>query len=117
VHVRTVLSSANGADVIDQLVRVYGRDADDVHAYLALLATAGLEVAPVTESVGFHAGRLRARYYHRQRMPVSLPDCIAAATALNRRQPLATSDPALAQLVRAEAGQVQGIPDSNGTLP
>ena len=113
----TVLSAANAAEVIDQLIRVYGRDADDVHADVALLANSCLEIAPVTESHGFDAGRLRARYYHRQRMPVSLADCIAAATALDRRQPLATSDPALAELVRAEAGIVHGLPDSNGKLP
>lgn len=114
---RTVLSAANAAEVIDQLVRVHGREADDVHADLALLAHAGLEIAPVTESLGLHAGRLRARCYHPQRMPVSLADCIAAATALEQRRPLATSDPALAELVRAEAGEVHGLPDRNGRLP
>ncbi|MFZ0835593.1 MAG: PIN domain-containing protein [Mycobacterium sp.] len=114
---RTVLSAANAAEVVDQLVRVYGRDADYVHGDLALLTHAGLETAPVTDSLGFHAGRLRARHYHRQRMPVSLADCIAAATALDRRQPLATSDPALAELVRAEAGEIRGLPDSTGKRP
>lgn len=113
----TALSAANAAEVVDQLVRVYGRDADDVHADLALLANAGMEIVPVTESLGFHAGRLRARYYHRQRMPVSLADCMAAATALDRRKPLATSDPPLAQLIRAESGNVHGLPDSSGKLP
>jgi len=34
----TVLSAVNAAEVLDQLVQVYGRDADDVHADLALLA-------------------------------------------------------------------------------
>jgi predicted nucleic acid-binding protein len=68
---RTVLSTANAAEVIDQLVRVYGREAD----------------------------------------------CIAAATALDRSRPLATSDAALAELVRAEAGEVPGLPDRNGRLP
>ncbi len=113
----TVLSAASAAEVVDQLVRVYGRDADDVHADLALLASAGMEIVPVTESLGFHAGRLRARYYHRQRMPVSLADCMAAATALDRRKPLATSDPPLAQLIWAKSGNVHGLPDSSGKLP
>ena len=117
LHDPTVLSAINAAEVVDQLVRVYRRDADDVHADLALLASAGMEIVPITESLGFHAGRLRARYYHRQRMPVSLADCMAAATALDRRKPLATSDPPLAQLVRAESGNVHGLPDSSGKLP
>ncbi len=37
----TVLSAANAAEIIDQLVRVHGRDADDVHGDLALLTYAG----------------------------------------------------------------------------
>lgn len=113
----TILSAVNAAEVIDQLVRVYGREADDVHADLALLANDGLAIEPVTVQVGLHAGHLRARYYHRERMPVSMADCVAAATAFSYRRPLVTSDPALADLVRAEHGQVHGLPDSNGRLP
>jgi predicted nucleic acid-binding protein len=113
----TILSAVNAAEVIDQLVRVYKRDGDAVHAHLALLANDGLRIEPVTGAVGLHAGHLRARYYHRERMPVSMADCVAAATALSNRRPLATSDSALAHLVRAEDGQVHGLPDSNGRLP
>jgi PIN domain nuclease of toxin-antitoxin system len=113
----TILSAANAAEVLDQLVRVYGRDADDVHADLALLANAGMHLAPVTADAALLAGRLRARHYHRQRMAVSLADCIAAATALSERRPLATADPALAALVRTEGGKIHGLPDSAGRTP
>lgn len=113
----TILSSVNAAEVVDQLVGVYGRNGDDVHADLALLANDGLTIEPVSADVGLHAGHLRARYYHRERMSVSMADCVAAATALSNRRPLATSDSALAHLVRAEDGQVHGLPDSNGRLP
>lgn len=113
----TTLSSVNAAEVLDQLVRVFGRDPDDVHADLALLSHAGMDIAPVSADLALHAGRLRARHYHRERMAVSLADCVAAATALTLRRPLATSDPALAVLVRAEGGLVHGLPDSKGQLP
>lgn len=113
----TVLSAANAAEVVDQLVRVYGRDADDVHADLALLSHAGMRIATVTADIGMLAGRLRARHYHRERMAVSLADCVAAATALSERLPLATADPALAALVRAEEGAVHALADSAGRLP
>lgn len=113
----TLLSAVKAAEVIDQLVRVYGRDRDDVHADLALLANDGLTIEPVTADVGMQAGHLRARYYHRQRMPVSMADCIAAATALSNQRSLATSDPPLADLMRAEGGQLHGLPDSNGRRP
>lgn len=113
----TTLSAANAAEVVDQLTRVYGSDPDDVHADLALLANAGMQLAPVTADLGLLAGRLRAKHYHRDRAAVSLADCIAAATALSSNRPLATSDPALAGVVRAEGGTIHGLPDSRGTSP
>jgi PIN domain nuclease of toxin-antitoxin system len=111
------LSAANAAEVVDQLTRVFGSDPDDVHADLALLANAGMNLVPVTPDLGLLAGRLRAKHYHRDRSAVSLADCIAAATALSLDRPLATSDPALAGVVRAEGGAVHGLPDSRGVLP
>lgn len=113
----TVLSAVNATEVVDQLVRVFGRDPDDVHADLVLLEHTGMRLAAVSTEVGLLAGRLRARHYHRERMAVSLADCIAAATALTIAAPLATSDPALAAMTRAEAGTVHGLPDSAGQLP
>ena len=111
------LSAANAAEVVDQLSRVFGSDPDDVHADLALLSIAGMEFVPVTPDLGFLAGRLRAKHYHRDRSAVSLADCIAAATALSLNRPLATSDPALAGVVRAEGGELHALPDSRGAIP
>ncbi|MGI8626397.1 MAG: PIN domain-containing protein [Geodermatophilaceae bacterium] len=117
LHDPTVLSAVNATEVVDQLVRIFGRDPDDVHADLVLLEYTGMHLAAVPTEVGLLAGRLRARHYHAQRMAVSLADCIAAATALTVARPLATSDPALAAMVRAEAGAVHGLPDSMGRVP
>jgi predicted nucleic acid-binding protein len=113
----TALSAANAAEVLDQLVRVFERDADDVHADLALLAAVGMKVVPVTGEIGLIAGRLRAKHYHRERMAVSLADCVAAATALTSQSQLATSDPALASLVRSEGGEICALVDSSGVRP
>jgi PIN domain nuclease of toxin-antitoxin system len=113
----TVLTAANAAEVFDQLVRVYQRDPDDVHADLALLANAGMQIVPVSADQGLLAGRLRARHYHRERCAVSLADCLAAAAALTARLSLATSDPALAALIRAENGTVHPLADSKGIEP
>ena len=113
----TVLSAVNAAEVVDQLVRVYGRVADDVHGDLAVLSHIGMDVAPVSAETGILAGRLRARHYHRERMAVSLADCVAAATALSLGRPLATSDPALAAMIRAEGNDVHALPDSRGRPP
>lgn len=113
----TTLSAVNATEVVDQLVRVFGRDPDDVQADLALLEHSGLHLAPVSAEIGILAGRLRARHYHRDRMAVSLADCVAAATALSAARSLATADPALAALMRTEAGTVHALPDSAGRLP
>jgi PIN domain nuclease of toxin-antitoxin system len=113
----TVLTSVDAAEVVDQLVRIFGRDPDDVHADLALLASAGMTIRSVSAELGLEAGRLRARHYHRERRAVSMADCIAAATALAEHRPLATSDPALAAVVRDEGGEVHPLPGSDGTRP
>lgn len=113
----TVLPAVNAAEVVDQLVRIFGRDADEVCADLALLSYAGMKVEWLSSEIATEAGRLRARHYHRQRRAVSLADCVAAATALALSRPLATSDPALAALVRDEGGEVHALPDSAGRLP
>jgi PIN domain nuclease of toxin-antitoxin system len=113
----TMLTAVNAAEVLDQLVRVYGRDADDVHADLAMLVHAGMQLGEVSAEVGMLAGRLRARHYHREYMAVSLADCVAAAAALPPGRPLATADPPLARLIRAEGGEIYALPDSKGHLP
>lgn len=113
----TVLSVINAAEVVDQLVRVYDRDPDDVHADIALLSHADMQLCPVSVDVGMLAGQLRARHDHRQRMAVSLADCVAAATALSSGRPLATADPGLAAVIRAEAGDLRALPDRAGRLP
>jgi PIN domain nuclease of toxin-antitoxin system len=113
----TVLTAANAAEVLDQLVRVYQRDPDDVHADLALLASAGMQIRPVNADVGLLAGRLRAKHYHRERAAVSLADCIAAAAAMTEQRSLATSDPALSSVLRAEGGTIHALADSRGHKP
>ncbi|HZI97722.1 MAG TPA: PIN domain-containing protein [Actinomycetales bacterium] len=113
----TVLPAVNAAEVIDQLVRVHQRDPDDIHADLALLSHAGMYLSPVTADAGMLAGRLRARHYHRERRAVSLADCVAAATALSTGRPLATADPALATMIRAEGGSLHALPSSAGRMP
>jgi PIN domain nuclease of toxin-antitoxin system len=113
----TVLTAANAAEVLDQLVRTHQRNADDVHADLALLASAGMQIIPMTADHGLLAGRLRARHYHRQRCQVSLADCAAGAAALSGQRALATSDPALAAVVRAEGGAIHPLSNSKGIKP
>lgn len=113
----TILTSVNAAEVLDQMVRVFGAAPDSVDADLALLNHAGLAIIAVTHEIGVEAGRIRARRYHRDRSAVSLADCVAASAALASHCPLATSDPALAEVLRAEGGKIHPLPDSKGRRP
>jgi PIN domain nuclease of toxin-antitoxin system len=117
LHAPTVLTSVNAAEVCDQMVRVFGSDPDAVEADLALLSYAGMTVLAASPELGMEAGRIRARRYHRDHAAISLADCFAASAALAGRQPLATADPALARVLRAEGGDVHPLPDSQGNRP
>lgn len=113
----TTLSAANQVEVIDRMIRVWGHPADDIEADLAMLADSGMATKPVDSALAVAAGLLRARHYHRESSPVSLADCITAATAIQARVPLATADPALAAMVRAVGGEVVALPDRRGRRP
>ena len=117
LHGPTILTSVNAAEVLDQMVRVFGSDPDGVEADLALLSHAGMTVQAVTHELGMEAGRIRARRYHRDRAAISLADCVAASTSLAVGRPLATADPALAAVLRAEGGDVHALPDGKGNRP
>jgi PIN domain nuclease of toxin-antitoxin system len=112
-----LITSVNLAEVLDQMVRVFGADPDGVEADLALLGHAGMTVLAVSHELGLEAGQIRARRYHRDRAAISLADCIAASAALAGRRPLATADPSLAAVLRAEGGEVHPLPDSKGQRP
>jgi PIN domain nuclease of toxin-antitoxin system len=112
-----LITSVNLAEVCDQMVRVFGADPDGVEADLALLCHAGMTVLAVSHELGMEAGRIRARRYHCDRASVSLAGCVAVSAALASRRPLATADPSLAAVLRAEGGEVHALPDSKGHRP
>ncbi|HRW02123.1 MAG TPA: PIN domain-containing protein [Tetrasphaera sp.] len=111
------INSVNLAEVVDQLVRVFGRPEDDVLADLALLQLTGMRVIPVDAAVATSAGLTRAANYGSKRCPVTMADCVAAATASATDAALATADPDLANVARAGGTPVVALPDSDGRLP
>ena len=92
------------AEVVDQMVRISDVPYPRLSGDLGLLRLSGLAIVSEDEGVARNAGRIRAEHYHRTRCPLSLGDVAAAATALDRKSPLATSDRALAAVVRVEGG-------------
>jgi hypothetical protein len=112
-HPRAHPADSVSAEVCDQMIRVFGSDPDAIEAGLALLGQAGTALVPVSPEMAIEAGRFRARRYHREHTAVSL----AAAAALAVQQPLATANPALVGVVRAEGGDIHPPPDSKGRRP
>lgn len=110
----TAIHPLNLAEVIDRMVRLAEADADEVEADVAVL---GVRIANANQTDLIDAGRWRARHYHREDRAVSLADCVAAVAAVRGAQPLATSDPGCAAMVREEGGTVMGLPDSTGARP
>jgi PIN domain nuclease of toxin-antitoxin system len=107
------ISSLNAAEVLDKLRRTGSSEAQ-VEADLRGL---GAEVVHPPEPVILEAGLLRGRHYHHRRCPVSLADCVAAAHSVQLAVPLATADPYLITVARAEEREVRPLPDSTGKRP
>lgn len=94
-----------------------GLEPAEVTASLEPLLDVGVSVVPVTKAIGIDAGRLRARHCRKRQADVSMADCVACSTALSCERALATADPGLAAMARAEGVQVVPLPDSLGPRP
>ncbi len=113
-HEEAVLTALGVAEVLDHLVRLAGADEDDAVLDLAQL---GLDSPPPLHGdLAVRAGLLRARHCHRKTRPVSLADCVAAATAQLAAWSLATADPHLLDMCRDEGVATIPLPDSNGQV-
>jgi hypothetical protein len=99
------------------MMRHGGLDADEAEVRMRLLIETGTQVIPVDDRIAARAGALRAAHYARTSWAVSLADCCALATSLELDIPLATADPALAQVARAQGCAVVALPDSRGVRP
>ena len=113
----TTLAAVNAAEVMDQMVRVWRQDSDEVEVALAMLARDGMTITDATASIAFEAGRLRATHYDKKLCSVSMADCFTAATALLGGRAVATSDPHLLAIMLAEKGKVHPLPARRGNSP
>ncbi|MBA2506254.1 MAG: hypothetical protein H0V29_09955 [Thermoleophilaceae bacterium] len=68
---------------------------------LRTVVDAGVELRAVDEAVGWPAGEVRSRHYHRTRSPLSLADCVALASC-RPGETLATGDDSLLRAATAE---------------
>ena len=111
-----VMSVANAAEVVDVLVRLRGFAADEAQAVVLSFLDELAAPVPVSLEIALDAGAIRGAASLRHQLDVSLADCIAIATA-GPGGSVATSDPALATVARAEGVEVIALPDSRGRRP
>jgi PIN domain nuclease of toxin-antitoxin system len=108
--------ATNLAEIVDGLVRKEGWSDTDVVERLGMVVGPIVEVRPVADTVGWRAGLLRARHYRRTSCPVSLADCVLLASARPGER-IATADPAVAAVARAEGIGLVPLPDTSGRRP
>lgn len=108
----------NITETFDRAMRVHGVSWSAVNDLVdRLKRVQRLSVVPLDEPIARRAGQLRATKYHRVRLPISLADCVAAATAESLSEPIATPDVHLAELSREIGVDVIALPDSSGRRP
>lgn len=107
------IAAINLGETADRMIRVHGADPFRVAGDIA---ECGIHITGLDSDLVLVAASLRAAHYHRVRRPVSLADCVAAALSLDRVARLATSDPALLDLVVDEGGLVEPLPGSDGSI-
>jgi PIN domain nuclease of toxin-antitoxin system len=111
------IATPNLAEVVDVLIRVRGHTSGSVDAALVPLLATTIEVLPLEEPEARRAAVLRAGHYHRQRSPLSLADCFLLAIAERKGAEIATSDPPVARVARAEGIALEPLPDARGRRP
>lgn len=107
-----VLTALGLAEVIDHLVRVVGTSDEDAVLDVAQLGLS--DAPPVDADLALRAALRRAGHYHRTSRAISLADCVAAEAARMIGTGLATADPHLLDLCRAEGIATTPLPDSIG---
>jgi predicted nucleic acid-binding protein len=113
----TVATSLNVAEAVDVAARVYGASEEAVRGAIELLvANDLLTISAPDTATGFRAAHLRIAYYRRRDRALSLADCFLLASAAHEDH-VATSDPAVAEVARAEGIDVVALPDSSGRRP
>ncbi|MBA2460997.1 MAG: PIN domain-containing protein [Actinobacteria bacterium] len=109
------ISSVNLAELIDQLVRVDGRDPQRVDALVQPLVDEKLRVRSPSGADAWRAALIRARYYDRKTCALSLADCFLLAATGD--ESIATSDQPVAGVARAEGVTLIALPNSAGERP
>jgi PIN domain nuclease of toxin-antitoxin system len=110
------MAAANLFEASERLMRLYGWTPTDTSEQLGQLVGKHIRVVALDEGVAWRGAVIRARYYHRDTCELSLADCVLLASA-EPDDSVATSDPAVAAVARAEGIGLIALPDSSGKRP
>jgi predicted nucleic acid-binding protein len=109
--------AVNLAETVDISQRVHGIPSDEVRDVLEPLFVDGVLSLVVSEAAqAWSAATLRVNHYGKEAQ-LSLADCFLLAHAVAAAEPIATSDPPLANVARIEGIEVIALPDSSGARP
>ncbi len=110
-------SVLNIAEAVDVACRVYGANEPAMRGAVELLvASELLAVSLPSVEAGYRAAQLRIACYRRRERALSLADCFLLAAAGSEDR-IATADPVVAEVARAEGIEVVALPDSAGLRP
>jgi predicted nucleic acid-binding protein len=108
----------NLGEVLDVCQRMHGVSEGEIRSVVEPLLLAGRLTAVTSGTTeAWRAADMRAKYYDRKARPLSLADCLLLAHAKTDGDEIATADPAVAEVARAEGLPVHPLPDSTGKRP
>jgi predicted nucleic acid-binding protein len=108
----------NLCEVVDVCRRTYGVAEGELRGVIEPLLLSGtLTPLPSGMPEAWRAADLRATYYDQRARALSLADCLLLAHAAIGGSELATADPAVAEVARAEGLALIPLPDSAGVRP
>lgn len=110
------ISTANYFEVADRLQRLSGWSKDETSERFARLFGETVRVLSLDEAIAWRGAGLRARHYNRKTCALSLADCALLASA-GPDDSIATADPAVAAVARAEGIGLIPLPDSSAQQP
>jgi uncharacterized protein with PIN domain len=110
------ITTVNLAEAVDVARRVHGLPEADVRDAVEPLLSEVIATIEPAETAAWRAADLRNRYYERRTRPLSLADCFLIAAA-GHADTIATADPPVAQVARAERLGVVALPDTAGRRP
>jgi predicted nucleic acid-binding protein len=113
---RCALTTINLAEAIDVTRRVHRLSELELRNVAEPLLGDVIAVVPVSEMHAWRSADLRARYYERRAGALSVADCMLLA-AVGLDDSVATPDPVVARVARAEGMTVAPLPDTAGKRP